>query len=447
MSRNPLVSIVIPCCNYGRYLPRAIDSALAQTYRPCEVIVVNDGSTDNTHDVCRSYGQRIVYVRKENGGVNSARNVGARTARGDWLQYLDADDLLDPQKIEVQMALHPRADVACIGCGWRLVSEDGAILARHPGRLPEHPLRKLLHGNVIASHCILLRKAAWEDVGPFDESLTGYTDWDYWLRVAARKWRFLCLPAVLCSYVTHPDSLTSNWRNMIGNAIRIRQKMDSLLAGDPDARELNRQGAARTWLRASHLSWIREHDAAASRRFARLALRASLSCREPALRATSVWTGPFGGDVKPAALSRAITACDHWARRIVEPLLRRRDMRRNFRADYEIWLARTLIQQRRPAMARFRLIGLILSGGALPLLKSQKSFILKTLAGPEISRGPLWLASFVRRALIRGKQRAAIAADPLGLLTRKVRRLNASTSDSPGPQKAGRESLRAGRGP
>ena len=104
MSDEPLVSVIIPCYKQAEYLPAAVDSALAQTYAPVEVIVVNDGSPDDTEKVALGYGSRIVYIHRPNGGLSAARNTAIARARGKYLKFLDSDDYLHPEQIEWQMA-------------------------------------------------------------------------------------------------------------------------------------------------------------------------------------------------------------------------------------------------------------------------------------------------------------------------------------------------------
>ena len=110
----PLVSCIIPVFNGARFLGEAVDSILAQTYRPCEVIVVDDGSTDATGDVIAGYGERVVAVRQPNRGEAAARNAGVRAARGALVAFLDADDLWGPEKLTRQAAKlgeDPRIDL------------------------------------------------------------------------------------------------------------------------------------------------------------------------------------------------------------------------------------------------------------------------------------------------------------------------------------------------
>src|SRR5262245_22789574 len=94
------VSIIIPCFRQGKYLTEAVDSCLGQTYQPIEVIVVNDGSDDDTDEVASSYKDAITYIRKKNGGVSSARNVGISAATGRYMMFMDADDHLVPHKLD-----------------------------------------------------------------------------------------------------------------------------------------------------------------------------------------------------------------------------------------------------------------------------------------------------------------------------------------------------------
>ncbi|HYG77910.1 MAG TPA: glycosyltransferase family A protein [Planctomycetota bacterium] len=128
--RRPDVSVVIPTYNYGRYIGEAVESALRQTLPPLEIIVVDDGSTDNTQSELRSFAGRITYHRQENSGVSAARNRGIRAARGEWIAMLDADDIWRPEKLALQMqcalnypevvligGLNQNADTAESRCG------------------------------------------------------------------------------------------------------------------------------------------------------------------------------------------------------------------------------------------------------------------------------------------------------------------------------------------
>ena len=113
MNADVMVSVVIPCYNYGQYLAEALESALNQTHSPIEVIVVDDGSTDSTPDVCREYANRVKVVRQQNGGLPSSRNRGIQVAKGMFIAFLDADDILEPTYLERTLrAFHENADLS-----------------------------------------------------------------------------------------------------------------------------------------------------------------------------------------------------------------------------------------------------------------------------------------------------------------------------------------------
>src|SRR5436309_11842716 len=125
MTKAPLASIIVNNYNYGRFLREAVDSALNQTYRNTEVIVVDDGSTDGSPEVIASYGERIVPVLKQNGGQNSALNAGFSRSRGDVIIFLDSDDLLLPSAVENVMRYFDDPNVAKVHWPLWLIDEGG----------------------------------------------------------------------------------------------------------------------------------------------------------------------------------------------------------------------------------------------------------------------------------------------------------------------------------
>lgn len=191
MPSSELVSVVIPAYNYARYLPAAIESVLAQTYQPIELIVVDDGSTDDTPNVVSPYADRIRYIRQANSGVCVTRNTGIRASQGKFVAFLDADDIWMPEKIQKQMEaqiLHP--DAGCIGCGVELV--DGDLQASrqvwHDDLLgsPEQRLNDVfLRREWVGGSCsgAFVSRSVLDQIGLFDASLTAAEDWDMWLRI------------------------------------------------------------------------------------------------------------------------------------------------------------------------------------------------------------------------------------------------------------------------
>ncbi len=181
---TPLVSVVIPSYNHARYVPEAVESALAQVGCRTEVIVVDDGSTDNTREVLARFGDRIRYIFQENQGHSAARNTGIRAAQGEWIALLDADDYWHPQKTQRQLAALEREPTARV-----IGSAHGDEM---PEELDEHPalrwltVRDFLSGTMLTSSSTLVHRSAFEVAGLFDPSLKGAEDRDMWLRLTAR---------------------------------------------------------------------------------------------------------------------------------------------------------------------------------------------------------------------------------------------------------------------
>jgi hypothetical protein len=206
-SGGPLVSIVIPVYNGADYLASAIDSALGQTWRHLEVLVVNDGSTDGgaTEAIARSYGERIRYFAKPNGHVASALNFGIREMRGAYFSWLSHDDLYLPDKIERQVLLAEAAGGNAVVYGdFETLEVPGG--ARTPVRLPPQPPEHfrwfLTTANSLHGCTLLIPKRCLDECGPFDETLRTTQDYDLWFRLA-RRCRFLHLPGIAVTARQH----------------------------------------------------------------------------------------------------------------------------------------------------------------------------------------------------------------------------------------------------
>lgn len=191
MADSPKVSIVIPVYNGSDYLREAVDSALAQSWRNVEVIVVNDGSDDGgrTEEIARSYGERIRYFRKENGGTASALNRGIREMAGDFFAWLSHDDVYPPRRIEAQVEAMRAAGRTVILYGdYALI--DGAGRRRgfsRVGFIRERDFRMALVLDIPVNGCtVLVPRTCFGGEGPFDERLRAAQDYDLWFRLAGR---------------------------------------------------------------------------------------------------------------------------------------------------------------------------------------------------------------------------------------------------------------------
>jgi glycosyltransferase involved in cell wall biosynthesis len=186
------VSVVIPAFNSAKTLGRTIESAISQTFPPLEIIVVDDGSSDDTAAVAESFGPPVHVIRKPNGGPASARNLGVDQARGHWIAFLDADDQWIPAKLERQLH-HTASD--SIGLVHALIDHG----ARVPERLDFNLLWKR---NWIVNSTVLIRRDVFLELGGFNEAreLISVEDYHLWVRVAAAGWQIALCPEVLANY-------------------------------------------------------------------------------------------------------------------------------------------------------------------------------------------------------------------------------------------------------
>jgi glycosyltransferase involved in cell wall biosynthesis len=192
--QRPLVSCVVPVFNGELYLRDALDSALQQTYRPLEVIVVDDGSTDATPDVLAAYANRVCCVRQANAGPAAARNCGVQAARGEFIAFLDADDLWHPEKLMRQMArFEARSDLdLCLTYAQNFwIPELRDEEARFRGHRITRPLPAYVPSTLLA-RCHFL-----DTVGPFDAALRFGHSTEWFLRAAVRDAVIEVLPEVL----------------------------------------------------------------------------------------------------------------------------------------------------------------------------------------------------------------------------------------------------------
>lgn len=237
---EPAVSVVIPAHNAAWCIRRAVDSVLAQTFRDFELIVVDDGSTDDTAATLHAYGDRLRVVAQANGGMSSARNAGIRTARGRYLAFLDADDRWLPDKLARQVALMTsQPELAFCAATATLEDPDGNTV----GAWACNRQGRATVADVFASHAtiaggassVLARRELVRALGGFDETLFGAEDTDLWIRLAALG-PFGCIEEPLVVVLKRPGSVSRNRKRMRAGAIAMTHKNRKLLPAD-------RQGA------------------------------------------------------------------------------------------------------------------------------------------------------------------------------------------------------------
>ncbi|BCW98660.1 MAG: hypothetical protein KatS3mg024_1487 [Armatimonadota bacterium] len=223
---EPLVSVIIPCYNQGRFLSEAVESVLTQDYPAVEVIVVNDGSSDNTAEVAAALGPRIRYIEQENRGVCVARNAGLLASRGQWLLFLDADDFLVTgvlRKIITAALQEPDRDVF-LG-QWHYANEAGEIVdGDRPYPDEEDPFHSLLGGNWAPVFAFFLRRDCFARAGIWPAGLTHMEEWDLWLRIAAAGCKFRYLEFPFAAYRRHGGSATAHFDRLVrGGRVVLRR--------------------------------------------------------------------------------------------------------------------------------------------------------------------------------------------------------------------------------
>ena len=233
----PRVSVIIPTHNRAHLVCETIDSVLAQTDRDFEVIVVDDGSADDTPAVLAAYGDRIRIIRQPNQGLSSARNAGIGAATGEFVAFLDSDDLWVPTKLEQQMArldadpglawVYSDAEVfdSETGCTSHLTSQLGRL---YQGDVLAH----LILGSFIATPTPVVRRAIFDEMGAFYDNKAVAEDWDMWLRIAAR-YPIQLVDKPLARYRLHAGMKTLNRHWRVQQARRVRT-IERAVAREPE---------------------------------------------------------------------------------------------------------------------------------------------------------------------------------------------------------------------
>lgn len=227
VNKKPKVTCVITTFNRASYLKEAIDSILAQDFNRYELIVVDDGSSDHTFSVIEEYQKRIRYIFQENKGAGAARNLGLREARGEYMAYLDSDDLWVPRKLSIQTRfLDQNPDyLLCYSEEiWYRNSVRVNPCKRHR-KYSGHIFSRCLPLCIISPSSAMIRRNTLQELGGFDESLPAAEDYDLWLRVTCAHPVFLIPAPLIIKRGGHPDQLSRRVKNLDQYRIRALVKI------------------------------------------------------------------------------------------------------------------------------------------------------------------------------------------------------------------------------
>lgn len=233
-----LVTVIVPAFNFGHLIHETLDNLLEQTLTDWECLIIDDGSTDNTKNVVESYlkkDSRFKYIYQDNKGLSGARNIGIINSNGKYIQFLDADDLLQPRKLEIHAAyLDSHSDIDIVYSEARYFYSNkpnkklyyhraGSRLGGAETWMPKisgtgkRILNVLYKKNIMAVNCALIRREVFENVGLQDEQLRSREDWEFWFRCAGNKifFQFLDNPETYALVRAHTQSMSNDVRAML----------------------------------------------------------------------------------------------------------------------------------------------------------------------------------------------------------------------------------------
>lgn len=238
---SPRVSVVIPAYNAARFLPDAIESLRRQTRAVHQIIVVDDGSKDDTAQVVAGLGRDVTYVHQANAGVSAARNRGMREATGEIVAFLDADDRWVPEKVEKQLAVFERnPQVGLVGTDRCDVDANGRVLldslfrkqgmrdelVELDGRPMADAFSRLIRVNFLPTSSVMVSKRVLDEVGGFDTTIRYGEDLELWARIAVR-YPLVCLPDVLVLYRLHDSNAIHHTERLLTDMVRVMERIRS----------------------------------------------------------------------------------------------------------------------------------------------------------------------------------------------------------------------------
>lgn len=230
---NELVSVVIPAFNAEQHIKECIDSVLNQTYKNLEIIIIDDGSTDNTIDVITAYkDEKIKLFKQKNSGSAVARNYAIKQASGIWIAFIDSDDIWLPEKLQKQLEncsdhVWSHTDMFFYGDIYPEHTKTSDLTPKHSGLI----LKSLLIENSIGTSSVVINRKIFDELGGFNTDYRALQDWDFWLRVA-EKYQVCYLDEPMVYYRVHSSSVSRNARKTLPYHIDLINNVISKQRGE-----------------------------------------------------------------------------------------------------------------------------------------------------------------------------------------------------------------------
>ena len=221
------VSVIIPTYNREKFVGRAIESVLNQTYKDYEIIVVDDGSMDNTKSVLAQFDNKIQYVYQENHGISGARNRGIQESKGEYIAFLDSDDVWIPEKLTIQVdILNKNRNVGLVYSKLAILDEKGKKCGMKPEENTGRNFLELIKiGGDIPTSAVMVRRECFDKVGLFDNTLPPMEDFDMWLRISRFYDIYEITGRILANYYWHDGQITSNKIKVYDGTVRLQKKI------------------------------------------------------------------------------------------------------------------------------------------------------------------------------------------------------------------------------
>ncbi len=230
---KPRVSVIIAVKNGSSRITEAVDSILSQTYRSFEIIVIDDGSTDGTGAALARYkdNNRVTYIYQSNRGASAARNTGLRASSGEYIKFLDHDDILYPRQLELQVSDLERGESGISYSGYEMRYPDSRNVSIPVKNTANISLSRLIEGYNGPIHAYLTKRELLMRVGGFDEKLSRYEDVDVWLRLALRGAVISTVDYIGCCYRLSDKGMSADNNEMFAQRCRVFEKLNHTLIG------------------------------------------------------------------------------------------------------------------------------------------------------------------------------------------------------------------------